>query len=108
DLAGHWSVGGALNGGYLLGVLGRAFRETVPDRPDPLAVSVYYVSAAEGGAATVRTRVVRRGGSTVTLAGDIEQQGQARITALATYGDLAALPAGVETTAQPPRIPPLE
>ncbi len=108
DLRGHWSVGGALNGGYLLSVLGRALRETVPDRPDPLSISVYYVSAADAGEATLRTRVVRRGGSTVTLAGDLEQGGQARITALATYGDLSALPVGVETTAQPPQLPPVE
>ena len=84
-----WVVGGGVNGGYLLGVVGRAIGETVPDKPDPLAVSAFYVSASRPGPATVRTRVVRDGGSTATVAAELSQGDDTRITALATYGDLS-------------------
>lgn len=107
-LAPGWVVGGGVNGGYLLAVLGNAMRLTATARPDPFSVSAYYLSAAVPGPATVRTRVVRAGGSLTTLAADLEQEGTARITALASYGDLGDLPDGpdaVATTARPPEIP---
>jgi acyl-CoA thioesterase len=108
DLAPGWVVGGGVNGGYLLAVVGNALRRTRPERPDPIAVSAYYLSASVPGAATVSTRVLRDGGSTATMAADLEQGGEARLTALATYGDLAALPTDVRTTAEEPRLPPPE
>ena len=108
DLAPGWVVGGGLNGGYLLAVVGHALRRTRPERPDPIAVSAYYLSASVPGPATVTTRVLRDGGSTATMAADLEQGGDARLTALATYGDLAALPTDVRTTAEEPAMPPPE
>jgi acyl-coenzyme A thioesterase PaaI-like protein len=108
DLAPGWVVGGGVNGGYLLAVVGNALRRTRPQRPDPIVVSAYYLSASVPGPATVTTRVLRDGGSTATMAADLEQGGSARLTALATYGDLAALPSDVRTTAEEPTMPPPE
>jgi hypothetical protein len=108
DLDPGWVVGGGVNGGYLLGVIGRAVAETVPAKPDPFAVSAFYVSASRPGPATVRTRVVRDGGSTATVAAELSQGRDVRITALATYGDLSGLPDDVRTTAVEPDLPPLE
>ena len=48
-------VGGGVNGGYLLAVVGTAIRHTLPGKPDPIAVSVYYLSASTFGPATVRS-----------------------------------------------------
>lgn len=107
DLADGWKVGGGLNGGYLLSVIGSALREHDPAHPDPVSVTAYYLSAAVAGPATVRTRTVREGRSTAVLAADLEQDGEARISALATYGDLSRLPDEVATTARPPEIPPV-
>ena len=56
----------------------------------------------------MRTRVLREGGSTATLAADLIQDGQVRISTLATYGDLGALDAEVATTAPPLSLPPRE
>ena len=103
-----WVVGGGVNGGYLLGTIGRAIAETVPDKPHPLSVSAYYLSASVPGPARVRTRVLREGGSVATVAADLVQGSDARITALATYGDLDRMPDDVATTATPPAMPPLE
>jgi acyl-CoA thioesterase len=106
DLSAGWLVGGGVNGGYLLAVLGNAVRHTVPGKPDPIAVSAYYLSASTPGPATVSVDVRREGGSVATAAADLRQGGDKRITALATYGDLDRLPDDVRTTAGEPSMPP--
>src|SRR3954447_12318621 len=99
-------VGGGVNGGYLLAVVGNAVRHTLPGKPDPIAVSAYYLSASTPGPATVSVDVRREGGSVATAAVDLRQGDAARITALATYGDLDRLPDDVQTTADEPLMPP--
>ncbi|MCF6376716.1 thioesterase family protein [Nocardioides KLBMP 9356] len=103
-----WVVGGGVNGGYLLGILGRAVAESVPAKPHPLSVSAYYLSASTPGPAQVSTRVLREGGSVATVAAELGQEGVTRITALATYGDLRAMHGDVATTAEEPALPPIE
>jgi acyl-CoA thioesterase len=89
ELAPGWVVGGGLNGGYLLAVMGQALRAAVPAKPDAVAVSAHFVSASAPGPALVTVDVRREGGSVATAAVDVVQDGVARITALATVGDLA-------------------
>jgi acyl-CoA thioesterase len=108
DLSGGWVVGGGVNGGYLLATIGNAIRATVPAKPDPISISAYYLSASVPGPATIDTRVKRDGGSVATVAADLVQDGTTRMSALATYGHLAALPDQVETTATAPDLPPRE
>ncbi|HYH33705.1 MAG TPA: thioesterase family protein [Nocardioides sp.] len=108
DLAAGWMVGGGVNGGYQLAVVGNALARAVPGKPDPIAVSAHYLSATRPGPARVTTRVLRDGGSVATLAATLAQQGGDRIAVLATYGDLARLPEEVRTTAEAPDLPPLE
>lgn len=108
DLAPGWSVGGGINGGYLLAVVGRAIRATLTQKPDPVAVSAHYLSASVAGPAEITTRVVRDGGSMATVAAELSQEGQGRLAVLATYGDLAGQPSDVRTTAAPPDLPPVE
>ncbi|MFN8194375.1 MAG: thioesterase family protein [Nocardioidaceae bacterium] len=105
ELRAGWTVGGGLNGGYLLAVVGNAVREALPARPDPIAVSAHYLSAGTPGPATVTTRVLREGGSVATVAADLVQEGDARLSVLATYGDLGALPDDARTTATEPELP---
>ena len=101
-----WRVGGGINGGFQLALLGNAIRSALPDHPDPIAISAYYLSPAVGGGAEVDVTVRRAGGRTATVAADLRQGDDVRLTALATYGDLATLPDDVRTTAEPIRIPP--
>lgn len=108
DLVAGWQVGGGLNGGYLLATLGNALGQTVPGKPDPVAVSAHYLSATRPGPATISTRVLRDGGSMATLAADLVQGADARITVLATYGAVDALTGDVRTTATAPALPPVE
>ena len=108
DLSAGWVVGGGINGGFLLAVIANAIRASVPAKPDPISISAYYLSASVPGPATVTTQVKRDGGSVATVAADLVQDGVARISTLATFGDLAALPDDAETTATAPDLPPRE
>ena len=112
ELSAGWVVGGGVNGGYLLGVIGNAVRELLaergPGKPDPISISAYYLSASVPGPATIRAQIKRAGGSVATVAADLVQDGLPRISVLATYGDLAALPVEVATTATMPDFPPRE
>jgi len=108
DLSRGWVVGGGVNGGYLLATLGNAIRASVPGKSDPISISAYYLSASVPGPATITTEVKRDGGSVATVAAELRQGTDARITALATYGDLSALPDQDETRVEAPDFPPRE
>ena len=102
-----WVVGDGINGGSLLATVGHAVRRS-SSHPDPFAISAHYLSTVTPGPAAVTTRCLRQGRSQSAWATDLAQDGQVRITALATYGDLDALPGDVETTATEPELPALE
>ncbi|MDT9594064.1 thioesterase family protein [Nocardioides zeae] len=107
DLPGGWSVGGGINGGFLLALLGEAVRRTVPERPDPVTLAATYVGASTAGPAEVVTRVLRHGTLT-SVAVELSQGGALRISALATFSDLTLLSDEVATTGEPPALPPVE
>lgn len=110
-----WRVGGGLNGGYVLAVVGNAIRARLGagGHPDPFAVSAHYLSASRPGPAVVRTRVLRSGGRHATVAASLVQEDDAdesveRLSVLATYGDLARTTDDVHTTHPEPELPPVE
>ncbi|MEV6809017.1 thioesterase family protein [Streptomyces sp. NPDC017248] len=112
DLSAGWTIISAVNGGYLLAVLGRALADTLP-HPDPFTISAHYLTASRPGPAVVRTETVRAGRTLSTGQASLFQYDDdgnevERIRVLASYGDLDALPDDVRTTATPPVIPPLE
>jgi acyl-CoA thioesterase len=109
DLSPGWVVGGGVNGGYQLAVVGQALRAAIPAKPDAIAVSAHFLTAATPGPATVSVDVRREGGSVATAAVELVQDGTTRIAALATCGDLARFAArapAVRTTATEPALPP--
>ncbi|MET8564450.1 thioesterase family protein [Streptomyces flaveolus] len=111
-LSAGWTIISAVNGGYLLAVLGRALADTLP-HPDPFSVTAHYLTASRPGPAVVRTETVRTGrtlstGQASLFQYDDEGNEVERIRVLASYGDLATLPGDVRTTAAPPAMPPLE
>lgn len=101
----EWSVAGAVNGGYLLGIVAQALRANSPNAPDPLVLSTYYLGPSQGGCADITTRLIREGRSSATFAVDLAQNNAPKITALATMGSLADLPDDVSTSATPPDLP---
>ncbi|MBW1601564.1 thioesterase family protein [Streptomyces sp. JJ66] len=110
DLSAGWAIGDALNGGYLLAVLGRALSAALT-HPDPFTVTAHYLTATRPGPAVIRTQPAPAGrtlsaGSATLLQRDEDGTEVERIRVLATYGDLAALPGDVRTSATPPAMPP--
>ena len=102
-----WRVGGGINGGFQLSLLGNAIRAALPEHPDPVAVSAYYISPAVAGPVVAAVRPHRVGGRTATVAAELRQGDDVRLSVLATYGDLAAFPTDdVRTTAEPIALPP--
>ncbi|GGT65465.1 hypothetical protein GCM10014713_67950 [Streptomyces purpureus] len=112
ELSAGWTIIHAVNGGYLLALLGRALGDALP-HPDPFTVSAHYLTPSAPGPAVIRTDVVRTGRTLSTGQASLfqyEEDGTEveRIRVLASYGDLDALPDDVRTTALPPAIPPRE
>ncbi|MFF3122944.1 thioesterase family protein [Streptomyces sp. NPDC057908] len=112
ELSAGWTIIQAVNGGYLLAVLGRALGEALP-HPDPFSVSAHYLTASAPGPAVIRTQTVRTGRTLSTGQASLFQYAEdgtevERIRVIATYGDLDALSDEVRTSAKPPAIPPLE
>ncbi|WP_329221284.1 thioesterase family protein [Streptomyces sp. NBC_01485] len=112
DLSAGWTIISAVNGGYLLAVLGRALADALPHR-DPFTISAHYLTASRPGPAVVRTDLVRTGRTLSTGQASLFQYDEdgvevERIRVLASYGDLDALPDDVRTTAKPPALPPLD
>ncbi|MFP3992612.1 thioesterase family protein [Streptomyces sp. E11-3] len=112
ELSAGWTIITAVNGGYLLALLGRALGEALP-HPHPFTISAHYLTASQPGPAVIRTEVVRAGrglstGQASLFQLDEEGREVERIRAVASYGDLDALADDVRTTATPPAIPPVE
>jgi hypothetical protein len=112
ELSAGWTIIRAINGGYLLAMLGRALGEALP-HSDPFSVSAHYLTASVPGPAVPRTQVVRTGRTLSTGEASLFQYAEdgsevERIRVLATYGDLDGLSDDVRTAAEPPVIPPWE
>ncbi|MFJ5550648.1 thioesterase family protein [Streptomyces sp. NPDC093225] len=109
ELSAGWTIISAVNGGYLLALVGRALSEALPHR-DPLTVSAHYLTSSVPGPAVIRTQLVRSGNTLSTGQASLFQYDAdgaevERIRVLASYGDLDALPDDVRTTAVPPAMP---
>ncbi|MEU3709562.1 thioesterase family protein [Streptomyces catenulae] len=110
ELSAGWTIIQAVNGGYLLALMGRALGDALP-HPDPFSVTAHYLTASAPGPATIRTEVVRTGRTMSTGTATLVQTAPdgtevERMRVLASYGDLGALPDDVRTTAKPPALPP--
>jgi len=109
-LSAGWTIVRAVNGGYLLALAGRALAAALP-HPDPLTVTSHYLTPSEPGPAVLRTEVIRTGRTVSTGTVRLLQAGPdgtetERLRVTGSFGDLAALPDDVRTTAKPPALPP--
>ena len=98
-----YNIGANPNGGYLAAIAGAALRESVPQHPDGLSLTVHYLRPGVPDApCSVATRVVRSGRTLTTAAATLSQEGEARLEVLAALGDLRA-PASATPALAPPR-----
>lgn len=110
DLSRDWSIGAAVNGGFLMSVVGEAARRVAGDsgHPDPLSFTAHFLSAAQEGPAEVQVDVLRSGRTQTTLVATLTQSGTPRVRVLSAYGDLASLPDEQVATIPPPEMPAAE
>ena len=108
-LSGVWSIGTNPNGGYAMTPIMRAMADAA-GQPDPLSVTAHFLRPGVGDAdLDIHTEVIRAGRTATTVRGTLVQEDKARLTMLATYGDLSQ-PQGIDGHFAPavPDIPPLE
>ncbi len=91
-LTSRFDVGGGMNGGYL-GVVCLRGVLAESDLPDPLSMTLHYLSRPEPGPAEVRVERLRVGRGHATFAFDLVQKGgdgteEARVTGLVLTGRL--------------------
>jgi hypothetical protein len=112
DLSPGWTIIAAVNGGYLLAVVGRALGDALP-HADPITITAHYLTASQPGPAVIRTQTVRSGRTVSSGQASLHQWDEngrevERIRVIAAYADLDALSDEVRTSATPPRMPPFE
>ncbi|MFF9146638.1 thioesterase family protein [Streptomyces sp. NPDC014861] len=112
ELSAGWTIIHAVNGGYLLALLGRALGDHLP-HPDPFTISAHYLTPSAPGPAVIRTETVRTGRTLSTGTASLYQFAEdgtevERIRVLASYGDLDALAEDVRTSAVPPAFAPID
>jgi len=103
DLDGSWSIGGFLNGGYLLAAMCKAATAQT-SWPDPLAVTATFLSPPASGQAGIKVAVAKRGRQSSVAEVVLHQDGRDHVRATAVLGDLDARhgPSFVATTSTVP------
>lgn len=98
-----WDVLGAVDGGVLLAIAGRALRAATGR--DPVTLTAHYLSPGRTGPVDVDVDVLRSG-RTFTTARAMLRQGDRAVTALlGTFGDLSEEPDVLIQAQQPPVWP---
>ena len=87
DLDAQWALEDKPNGGYLLAVLGRA-AATLSAHPHVTAISGSFVQSPKPGPAVATVEVLRAGRGATQLRARLSQDGQPRVEALITQGQL--------------------
>ncbi|WP_042432749.1 thioesterase family protein [Streptacidiphilus anmyonensis] len=116
ELGAGWRIGGGVNGGLLLSLVGRALADHLGEaggHPQPVSVSGYYISPSRPGPAEVHVEAIRSGRTLSTGSASLRQTADdgssvERLRVLASYGDLARADEDVRTSAKPPQLPPVE
>lgn len=101
-------MGGGINGGFQMAMIGAAIADVLPWHPDPFAVSAHFVTPAVAGPVVVDVEQVRRGGRLTTVRANLTQGGEVRVAAVASFGDLASQSGTQVMTLPPVDMPPPE
>ena len=84
----YWA---STNGGYVLGIVGRAISQSLNDA-DPLSINAFYLEPTTLGEAEIQVEILRMG-KVRSLRARAYQEGSLKVIANAAYTDLANLKA---------------
>ncbi len=104
-LSQNWNIGKKPNGGYLLSVMGAAFREA-SNRDTALSISAHYLRSPNPGPVRINVELVKSGRTITNLLGRMYVEDQLCLLAIATYGELAAAVGPTRITSVMPEMPP--
>jgi acyl-CoA thioesterase len=104
ELDGDWSIGNAMNGGYLQLPLVRAVLAESA-LPHPIAVTTDFLAPPVGGTASIEVERLREGRSAGTYRAVLRQDGKQLLTASVVTGMLTEDAAPEATTFTVPEIP---
>ena len=103
QVSNRWGVGDIANGGYMMSIAARAFREAL-SHPDPLTITGHFVEKAAAGPVELEVDVIREGNTVSTGSLRFMQEGRERIRFTASYGDLDKTAGATWVGDQPPVI----
>jgi len=106
DLDAAFSIGGPLNGGYLMATVLRAVLDDSP-HPHPMATSVNFLRVSEPGPAQVRVERMKQGRTAATARATLFQDDVPVIDTLVTSGTLDPI-ADPTWVGEPVGFPPVE
>ncbi len=97
-------IGTAVNGGYVLAVIGRALQAALPHR-DPLSINAFYLAPTALGSVDIIVEPLQSGRGTSFASASLYQEGQLKVRATAAYTDLEQLRGEDWTGDHPPSSP---
>lgn len=106
DFNSHWTVSGALNGGFLMSVALKAALESL--QLDPLSFTGYYMSKAlANNTAEIDVEILNKTKSTTVAQISVTQLGQLRTRYLGVFGKYDNLKGHSHSILKAPDLPPL-
>ncbi len=107
ELKRGWRIGSVPNGGYVLAVIGRALRNTMPHK-DPLSINAFYLAPCSLGVCTIEVELLKAGRGTSFGTASLYQNDELRVRATAAYTDLDLLAGETWMGGEPPSAPTFE
>lgn len=108
QLSADWGIGNAINGGILMALVAEAtsaVSSAAKGHTDVLGLSAVFLSPGTDGPGQTQTEVLRSGRSMTTAHTSLRQEGQDRLRAYLTLGDIARYAEPVTLNPQPPAMP---
>lgn len=106
DFNSHWTVSGALNGGFLMSVALKAAMQSL--QLDPLSFSGYYMNKAVANTrAEIDVEVLNRTKSTTVAQVSVTQLGQLKTRYMGVFGSYDSLKGHSHSILKAPELPPI-
>ncbi len=102
-----WDISGNANGGYLIGIAGRAMTSAA-GRPRPATITAHYLAPGKPGPVTIDTAIVKTGKSYVTVTATMRSGDRPVLQLLGAFTDLAPSGEAPLVDGAPPDLPPVE
>ena len=105
NITDNWNINKIPNGGYLLAIAGRIFKEALPHK-DPLTITGHYLSRSDHGIISCRSELLHAGRNFSTGEVRFMQSGVEKIHFTAIYTDFNRAEGLTHYETEAPELPP--